>query len=263
MRIMLIFSLCVLCNSAFADKLDNEFIRLHAQVNGFKTETKKIEAQYLSLLSQYKDAKNIGRIYYHLTDMYVQSGMTDPESAIKYAKKTMEYPIASFERIRIGHIVAGALIRQNAGQKGENLAGARRQIVLPLLEAIKYSLEIKLPDQKPQPTNKIQTFHNMTYIENPDESPEVKKAREEQIKKIDDDMKKQVDENAKNAEIKACLRNRKICEDTVVSIYSKEPYATEELRRIASEVLGDKDTVNKLVARVDANIKGKLDKKIR
>lgn len=244
---MVFLCLCILSFSR-ADTLGRQLYILGGKLEGFETDTKKLEQEYLHLLNQYDDPKDIGRIYAALTDMYCQSGLTDPFSAAKYAQKALEYPLALPIKIRVHHNWGDALQVQNSGATGSELAKARREAVRPYLYGIKVALEHEIPDERVgMPGFEVEHY----------DGPDL-----EEHKRIAEENEKHFALLKKAHFINDMVFRRDICVGQTVSLYSKKPFATDELRQIATEILEDTDAVDKLISKVDAAVKKRLQKEL-
>lgn len=254
----LVVALCVLCvSSAEAGVLAYELDRLGQMVKGFDTDTKAIEAQYLELASNHTKPEELGNIYYHLADMYIQSGLTDPASAIKYGNKALEYPLTDSQRIAIGIIIGSALKRQSVRSTGQGFAEARRQIARPLLEAVRYSLDKSIPEVKLPPVESpsaldfrsMDTGYDARLTDEQIQKLEVeRKEKERQVQAIREEYMA-VCKNRE--EVNKCVDERASCLDSLVSGYTKRPYDTDELKRMGMEIVKDERIVDSLVARVE------------
>lgn len=198
--------------------------------------------------------KELARLYFRAAEIEFQSGIRDPDAAVRYARKALEYPQTDFDRLRLGQMIASGMIRQSKGAQGEALAEFRRRTVVPLLEAIKYALDLHLPELSALPPQERGTLRNVTRSGSPSlaELAEEKRFRQEQKRILDAAMLRR--------RIEEIGLERKGLDDTIVSLYSRPPYDTDELKRIGMQMLQDEKTVDALVAKVNAAIQARANR---
>lgn len=252
--------ICALSTLALAAVPTSEFDRLDRMRTASVTDLRPIEVQYLELASRYTEPEDLGNIYYHLVeDVYFQSGVSDPASAIKYATKALEYPLSDSQHVQMEHVIGIAIKRQNVRKNGEVPAAARSEIVRPLLEAVKYCLDHKIPAAKlprvedPFPFGRHNPNTSGPWLSD-EENRKREKVWEEKKRQQNAEQKEYEDALQKREGVNKCVEIRIGCEDLVVSVYAKKPYDTDELRRIAMEIVQDEKAVDALVAKVNAAV---------
>jgi hypothetical protein len=245
-----------------ADTLSSELYKIRKASYGPSANIQMLEEKCLGLLEIFKAPDEIGEIYYNIEFMYTQSHWTDSQGnakVLQYAAKALEYPLPLSQQVRLLHENTQALEKKYAGVKGGELAKIRREeVVLPALEGIKRTLDNKIPNSTlPLPKNTFTGLHTAGYIYDPEKDKNVEefhKRIQEQQEAIQKENERFTAELDKVREINATIRSRQICEDRVVAIYTKKPYATAELRQIALRVLEDQSVVERIVNRVSETI---------
>lgn len=241
--------LLFLCCSqiATADRLDEQIYALTGKGQGFKTNTASLAQEYLALLNEYDDPGDVGRIYAALTNMFCQAGLTDPDSAVKYAQKALEYPQDPVTQMRLYCQWGDGLQVMNRGVTGDALSLARRIVVKPYLDGLNLALKHETPDEKvPIPRGQ---FNN---INGPLGSTEREQLLAEERASQEAQQRAQFLNNM--------VEHRDTLTNQIVFLYSRFPFDSKELRRIALETLEDESAVEKLMAKVDAEISDRLEK---
>lgn len=237
--------------TAVADPLESDLNQLEMSRGDFMTQrpngafiynTTQLEARYLTLLEHYPEKEEKARVYFALVDMYCQTGLTDPDSAVQYAHRALALPLDPQLQIPLYHKLGDAMQVQNRGVTGAELVRARKEVAVPYLKGIKLALECGLPEL-------------------PLEVPVV--PRMDASEGVDQDLlqqhQQQVEARRQAQLVNRMVQDRAICGDQLVFLYTRRPYATDELRAMASEILGNEKTVAQLVARVEAAIRQRAD----
>lgn len=235
--LLLFFLFCLCAGNTMADELAKKFSEINDQRKGFDTSTAKLERQFLNLLNEYKNPADVARIYVEMLQMYCDSGYTDPSSAVKYAQiaigKTNDPELQSRIYSQWGH----ALLVKNGDLTSPKLAEARKEIIIPYLKAIKIALDLHVPEGEVPPPEGTNIRRHYT---GPADSPEWKKMQDE-AQKLEIELKKIAKLNF--------IREKRIwAEKGIATIYSRKPYAMDELRHIAADFLKNDPEVNKLAA---------------
>jgi len=124
---------------------------------------------------------------------------------------------------------------------GEKYAKGRRQFIVPMLKALKILLGNGVASEDAPPA-----LPAVNMFDAPQDSPEY----EALVKKHEEEM-----EAHSRAILLLELWNwRVVLMQNVVGYYSQPPYATDELRQLATEILQDDAVVKEIMDRVAANI---------
>jgi len=169
-----------------------------------------------------------------LGTVQVLPGATDRASPHVLLQTVLETSRAEFDKgiaIYAGHLESS----------GEDYARLRREFILPMLNALKILLGNGVASEDAPPA-----LPAVNMFDAPQDSPEY----EALVKKHEEEM-----EAHSRAILLLELWNwRVVLMQNVVGYYSQPPYATDELRQLATEVLQDDAVVNALVQKVAANI---------
>jgi hypothetical protein len=206
---------------------------------------KTIEDKFLPLLKEYKTPEDAGRIYAQITRTYEQSGpKAEPAKLLAYCTKALQYPLDLLDDTKM-HLTSGIELRRMAPKEGgAEYARARRTFVMPFLTGLKLLLDNKVPAEPPPPPL-LKSYPLSPGT--PDYEENLGKWRQER------------------ARYEAYLRledlvcTGRVLIGAIAGSYSDKPYATDELQQLATVVLKDKDMVQQLVTRTEANIKSRSD----
>lgn len=206
-----------------------------------------VEKLFLNLLDEYSSESDKGRIYFTLTDLYCQCGLTDPDSAIKYAKKALEFPLDGLDKIRAYIAIGDALQVKNIYVIETDRERIRKEIVLPYLEGINFAVDEKIPmESVPVPHG----GHRFCVSTSSDDE-ETKK----RVAKLYADNAAQMAAWKKAQYINSMVEHRDVCINQTVFLYSKKPYATDELKGLAGGIIKDETVVEKIIKKVNEKIK--------
>lgn len=207
----------------------------------------RLEEAAMPLLAKAQTPEQKGQIYAILGATFAQSGQVTPAKTVEYVKKALEYPQEPLKKTRLLTYWGDAVQVANAGARGQQLAAARREAAVPYLMVLKEMLTNQIPAEKPEAP--MATF--FTYG-GPKDSPEAARLRAEQEAQAAAQARVRFQRNM--------IVQRQAATDQIVFLYSRLPFATGELERLAQEVLQDKDATARLVAQVKARVKDRLDK---
>jgi hypothetical protein len=237
---------------AWADQpLLNDLQKLDQMRKGKNTPFDEVERQGKKLLAEHTSPEEQGHIFYHLAELHGQSGMVHPELVVEYAQRALQFPLEPKQRLRLYTYWGDALMIGNlhaANQDKKPFPEIRKLAAVPYLEGLKDAQKYRIPDQRP--TMPLGLLYDMP--ESDSHYQQVKKEAEEraaaqQRTRIEQDL----------------WDGRRILTGQIVGIYSRKPFATEELRELTIKTTGNSELASRLVAMVDRKIKGIKEPDIR
>lgn len=233
------------CHVASAKTLDEELYEVDKLRAGFNTPFDEVEIRCNELLQEYTKPEEQGKIYYELTKVEGQSGFQRPVKAIEYARKALEVPQDPWKKVRL-YIYWGDTIQvANRGVHNQELVTARRKAVMPYLLGLKEMLKYDLPEFKPE----LPTYGAMVF-EGDKDDPEYQRILKEKKEKI------KAREKAKFQ--RAMIQHRDVLTSQVSTMYSRFPFATNEIKELATQVLEDEKAVERLMSAVDAAVQQRI-----
>jgi len=205
------------------------------------------EKRYGELLNKYSKPEEQGRIYFHLSLMYAQTGQVRPNKTIAWSKKAFEYPLDPLDRLRLYIHWGDAIQVANRGARGQELMVARRKAVMPYLQGLKETIQYNLPERRPEIPRIVLEIH---YGSRDSKTlARIKRKNEEQRKARQRVMWQ-----------REMILFRDILTGQIAFLYSRFPFATNELRELATEVLEDKAAVERLMGAVEKAVKKRMDR---
>ena len=236
-------------SSSYADVVEQRLRDVGRAVRrGEETDTASAEQQYLQLLDEFEAPEDVGKIYAEISRMYCDAGLVDnanADGAVNYGEKALEYPLEPYKEMHVYIHIGDALNVRDGGASGDEFARARRDIVRPYLEAFRIALDNDVPEER-VPLPVMGAYEGFVV----GDSPESQRLRREQQEREEQHLAAR--EEAKR--INRMFPLRHASEGHVVYLYSREPLATDELRRIAIEMLEDQAAVDSVIAKVESNI---------
>ena len=220
----------------------NEVDKLRAN---FATPFDEVEKKCNELLKRYTKPEEQGKIYYELAKVEGQSGLQRPARAIEYVKKALKLPQEPWEKVRLYIYWGDAIQVANRGVRGWQLLAPRRKAVMPYLDGLKETLQYDLPEAKPE----LPMVHLFTYDGPPDSElhRKLKRKNQEEIEawnlaKFQRDM----------------IQHRDVLTGQVSSMYSRFPWASDEIRELATKILADDAAVERLMSHVDKAVEERV-----
>jgi hypothetical protein len=210
-------------------ELRQDLARLEALRNGRDTPLNRVDQLGQELLKKYSDSKEQGAIYYHLAHIHAQSGVREPDRIIEYTRKALDFPLEPSQRMRL-YVYWGDAIQVK--QARSPVGTWRKEAAQPYLQGLKEVLPYRLPETPPK-------LPRVTAYD-VDGPPEVVERERQEHKR----------EMAARQEAKFqrdMIQHRNVLTQQLVSLYSRKPYATEELEQLASEKLNDPAAVKRLM----------------
>ena len=236
-----LFLFSALSGVAGAQTLDEALSEMDALRAGRETPFVEVETRAQELLEQYTKPHEQGKICWQVADVFAQSGQVRPDATIAWVKKALRFPLEPAKRLELYVAWGHAIQVKHAGVRGEQLAAARREAVVPYLEGLREALAYKLPETIPE--RKIAVL-----IDDP-------QATEQELRRLRDQsaaLRLQVFQER-------MILLRGILTDAVAFMYSRIPFAPEELRELAIEKLRDKAAVGCLMKAVEEAMAKRLE----
>jgi hypothetical protein len=208
-------------------------------------------------------------IYYTAAHDLFQSGVGEPDLRIGYAAQALDLRLPLIPAVQ-AHIIIGSSIQMKyRGATGEELVGPRKEAAEAYLRAIRTVMDSDLPATRPvipeatwsDPGNEDSVPHSGTVVQpvptwrkpwfmdslEPDKQG-VKAAQERDALRRERVRLHELAALWDDAHIRADSARR-----AVVSLYTKYPPRTDELRLMAQEIVRDQAFVNALVDEVKAH----------
>lgn len=204
---------------------------------GRETPLDIVDKRGQELLRKYRDEKDQGRIYYQLAHIHAQSGLVQPARAIEYAETGLKFPLEPSQRSRLYVYLGDARLVAEGDQP---FTSKRKLAATGYLGGLKEVSKMNLPEKAP----------DLPSVFKYDVISDQKSVHDEIRKKHEQAM--QARENAKlQGEM---IKHRDVLTGQLVGLYSRKPFATEELEKIAGDVLQDPASVDRLMTAVRAGI---------
>jgi len=236
--------LCVIPVGGILGKtLEEKMWDIQSLQKGKETPFEQVEAAAGGLLKEYPAPEDQGKIYYQLTLMYAQSGPVC-DATIRNAKIALNLPLDPAKRLQLLVYWGDAIQVANAGASGAELAAARREAATVYFRGLKETVDAKIPRDKPE----IPTWPLVNH-----DGPET-----DEIRRMNDEIKaKMAASEIARGQI-AMIEMRETLANQIVFMYSRKPFATEELEESARKALGDSWLVSELVSKTKIEIEKKL-----
>jgi hypothetical protein len=199
------------------------------------------ENSCLELLTTFKTPEDMGKVYARIADVLIMKGTKIARTkGIDYCEKAVKSPLDIEVASRVYSLWGWMLSQTPVGpheKSKEEYAKARPAVVTIYMKGLMLLLDNNIPLVYP-PMSGV----TMAPVSSTD--PAVIEKRNREVAAM------------KQAErVGRLVRYRRLFEAEIAGTYSKSPHATDELRRIAGDILKDhKDVVDDLVARVESNI---------
>lgn len=230
-------------------ELEKELDELKKLHLGEKTPFEQAEKKCNELLEKYTEPEEQAMIYYHLAVVYSQSGQIKPDKTIEFSKKALEFPLDPIERLRIYIWWGDAIQIANGGVRGQDLVVARRKAVMPYLNGLNESLSIQYPKYT-QPEN-LPEEQNVKTDSRDNIGPFLRRRKTEQRKALYEWKKARFEEDLN--------QHKRILTDQVSYMYSRFPWASDEIRELATKILEDETAVDNLMSSVDEAVKKRAE----
>ena len=253
------FGLLLLGRVAWAETLDEQLKAVVARVyvDGLPEgvvhqRLDELERTCMALLERHKTHEEEARIYTALAYTYAQSGLLHPQKAARYAEKALGRVVDSKTRAQLFVYWGGAIQVAHAGVRGPDLAAARRKAVIPYLTGLAEVLQHDLPEKKPV-LPRLDPGVLETYRRAPHDSEAFREARRKY---------KAWEKQAQGKRLTLWQEDMMLLRDTqarqIMNLYTRFPFATDELELLATQTLGNSPMVGKLISQVEAKIRKRV-----
>ncbi|MFC1780794.1 hypothetical protein ACFLZ8_00840 [Planctomycetota bacterium] len=223
---------------AGAKTLDEELYEVDQLRAGRDTPFDEVDRRCNELLQEYTEPNDQGKIYFIRVQVEGQSGFRRPEKILEFIEKALELPQEPLKKVRLYIYRGDAIQTDNRGVHNQELIVARREAAMPYLYGLKEMLQYDLPEEKPE----LPIVNRVRYAGPPDteEYLEIKRRNEEQmaawrLAKFQRDM----------------ISYRDVLNSQISGMYSRFPWASDEIRELATKILEDKTSVERLMSAVD------------
>ena len=200
--------------------------------NGRRTPLDEVDRRGEELLNKYSAPNEQGRIYYQLAHMHAQSGVLRPEQVIAYATKALQCPLELSQRMRLHTYWGDALL---IPKEKKPFATKRREAAPVYLKGLRNLIALKLPEKPPE--TELMGFFNGPNAEENRRKGEEQSARRQQI-----DFQREM------------INHRQVLQGQIVSLYGRRPVATEELKDMATNILGEGKDLDRLMTAVNDKV---------
>lgn len=239
---------------ALGNDLESDLRELDSLRNGFSTDFKEVTRRGEKLLAEYYEPEAQAKIYYQLAHVEGQSGLQRPEIAMKYIEKGLKLPLGPDLRPQLYMYWGNAIEVQHRGVHGNDLHGPRREAAIKYLLGSKQSLDLQ----------------SQIVTANPDQNEETSNSSPRTAEGL---LRPGPDNKAIGAKAHSEWRNKKRIERLsgfdeafeiqVVYLYSRRPFNTNELKKLAQEILKDyPETVQKLIDHVENAIQERTNEEV-
>lgn len=213
------------------DQLGKSLAALNHLRRGKETPFASIDTEFESLLKEYPRAEDQGRIYAQIAHLYAQSGMRRPGDAqrvIDAAQEALRNPIEPRLRLRTYLYWGDAYARMDPTDFRRSYIAGRADAATAYLKGLKEAAQYHIPEV-------VQDLPRLSFPKKGEEKDLLRQleARQPQLKRIQTDREMHM--------YRSCLQGQ------LLFLYTRRPYAGSELRRLATEILGDAGHVEKLM----------------
>jgi hypothetical protein len=250
-RILLLVTLgCSLvnCSISIAETLEQKLYDVDKLRAGLKTPFDEVDKRCNELLQEYTEPNEQGKIYFELVQVEGQSGFQRPEKILEFINKALSFPQEPLKKIRLYAYWGDALQVSKRGVVNQEMMAARREAAIPYLQGLKETLQYNLPEKKPEIPMGI--FINVT-------------TSDENKREVEAEVNRRMKENGE-AQKKAIfqgdmINHREILTSQISGMYSRFPWASNEIRELATKILGDTVAVNRLMSSVDGAVQKRAE----
>lgn len=195
------------------------------------------------LINRYQEPQQQGEIYYYLAHHHAQGGLIFPQEVVDYASKALACPLTPDQKMRL------CVYRGDAFQvlnRKKPFTERRREAVISYFQGLKDLKKFHLPDTPPNipntpPTPKI--FEMST-------GKEADRAQ----RKFEEDQKRYLEERDRAEFTRTMMMHRDVLQGQIVALYGRRPVATEELREMATRILGEGKELDRLMVAVNDKV---------
>jgi hypothetical protein len=206
---------------------------------GKDTPFDQVEAMAESLLKEHPAPPDQARIYYQLAIMYAQSGPVC-DATIRTAKVALDLPLEPPKRLQL-YVYWGYVIQiQNSRIPGNDRTLARKEAARIYFKGLKECADQKIPKDKP-----VLATWRITNRDGPET---------EETRRIKSEMQANAAENETKRFQIAMIEHRDTLVKQLVDMYTRAPFATQELQALARDALGNSWLVDELIKQVKMKI---------
>jgi hypothetical protein len=215
---------------------------------GLSTPFDEVDKRCNELLKEYTEPNEQGLIYFELVQVEGQSGFQRPAKILEFINKALACPQEPLKKIRLYAYWGDALQVSKRGVVNQEMMAARKEAAMPYLQGLKETLQYNLPEEKPEiPEGR---FIN-SFPREPNNGGTVPEA----IRLMKENIEAQ-----RNARfIGDMIDHRDVLTRQISGMYSRFPWASNEIRELATKTLGDKAAVDRLMSYVDASVKKRTE----
>jgi hypothetical protein len=174
------------------------------------------------------------------------SGQLNPEKTIEYAKRALDGQLEATKRLQLFIYWGDALQVAHAGAEGQALMAARREAVVPYLMGLREAAGGGLPELPPPVPR-----GGLTGSLEPGTPEGESRLRADGAEALAAREKAKMQGRL--------IQQRDALRGQIAYMYSRLPFQTAELERLAARVIADQNEVDGLMARVKARIQKRLD----
>ncbi len=231
---------------ADAATLEEELYEVDKLRAGFATPFEQVESRCAELLQRYKEPAEQAKIYFQLAQVEGQSGLQHPQRLVGYIEKALALPLEPTKRVRL-YIYWGDVIQvSHRGVRGRELIAARSEAVMPYLYGMKELLKYDLPEAKPE----VPGIRVVNY-DGPKDTQEYQELVREQ--------QRQIEARDRAVFQRGMIEYHDVLTNQISLMYSRLPFATDELQELATQILEDKVAVDRLMSHVRQRVQKRLD----
>lgn len=223
------------------NRLDSLLAQIDGCLIGEEIDTGKLISECLNLLKRYRSSDSKGKIFAKIAFIYAQSGMKQPKKTIHYCREALKYPLQVDTACQMYIFWADALQVQYQDFQEQDFPSLRKKITRLCLSGLKLILD-NLTTTEIQTVPFLSKFDYSGTTDNP--------AYQEILQQHNDEA-----ESRKRAIFQnKLIEHHNVLMAKCVALYSQQPYAIDELRRLVSEIFKDDDDIKKFVAEIEARI---------
>ena len=237
--------------------------------NGFRKDFNEVYVKADELVEKYSESPEvIGRIYLEVLIDHALSGLAKPQEAIEYAKKAEQYPLFPKDKAQLYLSWGDSIQSTDPGAKGDALRKVRKKAAEKYLLSVKVLQENNLPEtlpDKPIAPPEAFSLDNDEFTIPEDTPPELRRVISEEIAAVEKRDKNRKDYftaldqwTYKKEIIERAVYSR----DLIVNMYAMKPFNTDELKELATGVLGKSEMVDDLISRVENRFKERVQAEI-
>ena len=166
-------------------------------------------------------------------------GVANANKVIEYAQKALACPLEPQMELQMYIYWGDSVQTAHAGVTGDQLVVVRREAVMPYLQGLKAALKYNLPDDPPD----LPAIDDFVIVRGP-----LRAAENERNMRRNAEQARAQEEVRRTREY---VRMRESLINQVVYVYSRRPFATDEIRALATQVIADDHSVARLMSAVE------------